>query len=96
MATERVDILLVEDNSDDAELAIRAFKKCGVNSNIIHLKDGEEALNYIFCMGPYATRDISDVPKVICLDVKMPKVDGVEVLSKVKSDERTKSVIKGG
>jgi two-component system, response regulator len=92
MASEKVDILLVEDNLDDAELAIRAFRKSGVLPNLIHLKDGEEALDYIFCKGEYLHRDITDFPRVICLDLKMPKVDGMEVLSKVKSDERTKSI----
>lgn len=84
--------MLVEDNVDDAELAIRAFKKIGVLGNVVHLKDGEEALDYIFCRGQFLERDITDVPKVIYLDLKMPKVDGLEVLRKVKSDERTKAI----
>ena len=92
MIPGKVDIMLVEDNLDDAELAIRAFKKIGLQGNVVHLKDGEEALDYIFCRGRFLERDISDVPKVIYLDLKMPKVDGLEVLRKVKSDERTKSI----
>ena len=92
MVSGKIDILLVEDNLDDAELAIRALKRIGVQHNLVHLKDGEEALDYIFCRGQYLERDISDVPKVIYLDLKMPKVDGLEVLRKVKSDERTKTI----
>ena len=92
MESEKVHILLIEDNTNDAELAIRAFRKKAVACKLVHLKDGEEALNYIFCMGEFVNRDINDLPGIICLDLKMPKVDGVEVLSKLKADERTKSI----
>ena len=92
MVSGKIDILLVEDNLDDAELAIRAFKKTGVLHHLVHLKDGEEALDFIFCRGQYLHRKITDVPKVIYLDLKMPKVDGLEVLRKVKSDERTRTI----
>lgn len=85
-------ILLVEDNIDDAELTIRAFQKTNSTNTLIHVKNGEEALNFIFCQGLYAERNMQDVPNLILLDLKMPKVDGIEVLKKIKSDERTKSI----
>jgi len=92
MTPGKVDILLVEDNKTDAELAIRALKKNKIANSLMRLKDGEEALNYIFCKGIYKNRSISDMPKLILLDIKMPKVDGIEVLRKIKSDERTKVI----
>ena len=88
-----IDILLVEDNIDDAELAIRELKKARATSNIIHVKDGEEALDFIFALGKYTgQRDIQHFPKVILLDIQMPKVNGIEVLEKIKADERTKKI----
>ncbi|HEY9044918.1 MAG TPA: response regulator [Ohtaekwangia sp.] len=81
-----VEILLVEDNPDDAELTIRALKKHNLANNLLHLQDGEEALNFIF------SSDISAMPKIILLDIKMPKVDGIEVLRKIKSDEQRKII----
>lgn len=92
MTPEKIDIILVEDNTADAELTIRALKKNGIANSLIHLKDGEEALDYIFCRGAYEKRSISDIPKLILLDIKMPKVDGIEVLRKIKSDKRTKII----
>lgn len=86
MNTGKVDIILVEDNPDDAELALHALKKNRIANSLIHLKDGEEALDYIFCKGQYEKRNISDIPKVILLDIKMPKVDGLEVLKRIKAD----------
>jgi two-component system response regulator len=87
-----VEILYVEDNSRDAELTIRALKKGNIVNKIVHLKDGAEALDFIFGKGIYSIRDITIVPKLILLDIKMPKVNGIEVLQKIKADERTKKI----
>ncbi len=87
-----VEILLVEDNPDDAELTTRALKKHNLANKLHWVKDGEEALNFIFAEGSYANRRVEQKPKVVLLDLKLPKVDGLEVLKKVKSDERMKSI----
>jgi two-component system, response regulator len=92
MMTERPDILLVEDSSSDAELTIRALRKNNIFNKVMHLQDGEEALEYIFATGKYADRNIEEIPKVVFLDLKMPKISGLEVLRKIKSDERTKCI----
>jgi two-component system response regulator len=89
---EIYDIILVEDNASDAELTIRALKKNNISSKLLHLEDGEEALEYIFATGKYEGRNIEERPKVILLDVKMPKITGLEVLKKLKSDERTRTI----
>jgi len=87
-----VDILLVEDNLDDAELTIHELKRHNMGNNLFHVVDGEEALEFIFARGAYAgKREIENSPKLILLDIKMPKVDGIEVLQAIKSDERTKT-----
>ena len=87
-----VDILLVEDNPHDAELTIRAIKKRNM-ANPLHLvEDGAQALDFIFCRGVYGDRDISKPPKVILLDLKLPKVSGLEVLKILKSEERTRAI----
>jgi two-component system, response regulator len=88
---EQVEILLVEDNPLDAELAIRALKKAGLADKLLWLKDGEQALNYLFRRGNYADRDDS-LPRLVLLDLKMPRVDGIEALKAVKKDERTRRV----
>src|SRR5664279_4290022 len=93
MDLNSIDILLVEDNIDDAELALRELTKARTTSNIYHVKDGEEALDFIFATGKFAgLREIQNVPKLILLDIQMPKVDGIEVLEKIKADERTKII----
>lgn len=93
MIKKSVDILLVEDSMNDAELAIRELKKNNLANNLFHVKDGEEAIDFIFATGKYAeTRDVAYPPKVVLLDIQLPKINGIEVLEKIKSDERTKHV----
>ena len=88
---ENVDILLVEDNPNDAELAIRALRKGNLANHITWVKDGAEALEFIFRSGAYAERPDQN-PKLILLDLKLPKVDGIEVLKRIKADERTRVI----
>jgi CheY-like chemotaxis protein len=87
-----VEILLVEDNPNDAEMAIRALRKNSIANHMVHVLDGEAALDFIFARGAYSGRDVESGPKVILLDLKLPKVDGLEVLKAVKSDPRTKII----
>lgn len=89
---KEVEILLVEDNPQDVELALRALKKRNLANKVHTVRDGEEALDFIFAGGAYAERNISEAPKVILLDLKLPKVDGLEILSRIKSDERTRKI----
>lgn len=89
--TQEIEILLVEDNIDDANLAIRALKKNNLANQLFHVKDGVEALDFIYGQGQYVGRNTIK-PKLILLDVKMPKVDGKEVLKKLKSDVLTKDI----
>jgi CheY-like chemotaxis protein len=87
---EDVEILLVEDNPNDVELTLRALQKQNLANKVFVVRDGAEALDFIFATGAYAHRKIDNRPKVILLDLKLPKVDGIEVLRRTKSDERTK------
>ncbi len=93
MSPNSVDVLLVEDNISDAELTIRELKKHNLANNLFHVKDGEEALDFIFATGKFAdVRDVLYRPKVILLDIQMPKVNGMEVLKKVKADPQTRAI----
>lgn len=83
-------ILLVEDNPDDEALTLRAFKKNNIKNGVVVARDGAEALDYLFGTGRHAGRDIADLPQVMLLDLKLPKVDGLEVLRRVRADERTR------
>lgn len=87
-----VEILLVEDDPNDAALTLRALEKHKLENKLYVVKDGAEALSFIFATDAYSSRDIKLPPKVIFLDLKLPKVSGVEVLEKIKSDERTKTI----
>jgi two-component system response regulator len=87
-----LEILLVEDNPTDAELTIRALKKHHLANHLIHVTDGQAALDFFFATGPYAGRDVNQQPKVVLLDLKLPKVGGIEVLRQLRADERTKLV----
>jgi two-component system, response regulator len=84
-----IEILLVEDNPDDLEMALRAFRKANLPNRIHVARDGAEALDFIFCQGPHAGRKIENAPKVVFLDLKLPKIDGLEVLKRMKGDPRT-------
>ncbi|MEN3334597.1 MAG: hypothetical protein V7641_3962 [Blastocatellia bacterium] len=83
-------ILLVEDNPRDEALTLRALKKSNIVNEIVVARDGVEALDYLFGTGNYAGRDMSEMPQMILLDLKLPKVDGLEVLRKIRADERTR------
>jgi CheY-like chemotaxis protein len=83
-------ILLVEDNPDDVELTLLSFKKHNIHNEVVVTRDGAEALDYLFTTGAYADRDRSIMPAVILLDLKLPKIDGMEVLQRLRADERTK------
>jgi len=87
-----VEILLIEDNFNDAELAIRALKKNSFANNLVHLNDGAEGIDFIFAQGNYIDRNIKNSPRLILLDLKMPKINGVDVLKKIKSDSRTRKI----
>jgi len=92
MSMENIEILLVEDNPNDEELTLYALRKNNITNHIQVLRDGAEALEYLFCTGAFADRQINDPPKVVLLDLKLPKVDGLEVLERIKSDERTRTI----
>ena len=92
MRENTIEILLVEDNPDDVELTLRALKKQNITNRIEVVRDGAEALDFIFCTGEYEHRSMENAPKLILLDLKLPRVDGLEVLEKIKSDPRTKAI----
>lgn len=92
MSNNEVEILLVEDNPNDAELTLRALKKNNLANNVVHVKDGADALDFIFGKNAHAGRDVDKTPKVILLDLKLPKVSGIEVLERLKADPHTRSI----
>ena len=87
-----VEVLLVEDNARDAEMALRTLRKRNLANNVVHVKDGQEALDWLFGLGAYAGRNPNKHPKVILLDLKLPKVDGLEVLRAIRGDVRTQLI----
>jgi CheY-like chemotaxis protein len=89
---EQIEILLAEDSPLDAEMTQRALRKHNLGNRVFWVKDGAEALDFLFCRGAYADRDAARPPKLVLLDIKMPKVDGIEVLRQVKADARTRTV----
>ena len=92
MNYNNIEILFAEDSVDDAALTMRALRKGGLLNSIFHVKDGAEALDFMYCRGEYASRNVHEKPKVILLDLKMPKVSGIEVLEQLKSDNAFKSI----
>ena len=92
MEKSEIEILLVEDDTDDAEMTIHALRKNNLANKLTHLVDGEEALDFLFGRGKFTGRDINLTPRLILLDLKMPKIDGMEVLARVKSHEITKKI----
>ncbi|MDI6644045.1 MAG: response regulator [Methanobacteriaceae archaeon] len=89
---DEIDILLVEDNPTDAELTMRALKRKNLVNKLVWVKDGAEALDLIFAKGEYSNRNVENLPRLILLDLRMPKVDGLEVLQTIKADERTRKI----
>jgi len=92
MNTGKFDILLVEDNQDDMDLAMHALRREKLANNIHVARDGEEALDFLFCRGAFTHRSFEHPPKLVLLDLKLPKVDGMEVLKQVKGDSRTRTI----
>jgi two-component system, response regulator len=92
MNPEELDILLVEDNQDDVDLALHSLRRGKLANRIVVVRDGEEALDFLFCRGAFAGRSFDSPPKLVLLDLKLPKVNGMEVLKQVKSDPRTKAI----
>jgi two-component system, response regulator len=89
---DNVEILLVEDNPADAEMTLRALRRNNLANKVHWVKDGAQALDFMFRSGEYASRDLASIPKLVLLDIKMPKVDGIEVLRRLKEGEETRSV----
>lgn len=92
MVSDEVEILLVEDNPTDAELTMRALKRSNLVNRLFWVKDGAEALDFLFATGNYSHRNMEGLPKLVLLDLRMPKVDGLEVLQRIKADERTRRI----
>jgi len=92
MNYDNIEILFAEDSLDDAILTIRALEKSGFTNKLHHVKDGAQALDFLYCKGLYAMRNFSEKPKLILVDLKMPKVSGIQVLERVKSDPDFKSI----
>jgi len=88
----QIELLLAEDNPRDAEMTMRALRKVNFANKVHWVKDGEEALDFLYCAGAYSDRQPGHTPKLILLDIKMPKIDGIEVLRRVKGDERTRTI----
>lgn len=92
MNPTQVDILLVDDSQEDVDLALYALRAENLANNIFIARDGEEALDFLFCSGPHAGRSFDDPPKLVLLDLKLPKVDGMQILKKMKGDARTRTI----
>ena len=92
MNANEVDILLVDDSKDDVDLTLHALRSENLANHVFVARDGEEALDFLFCSGPHAKRSFDHPPKLVLLDLKMPKVDGMQVLKQIKSDERTRTI----
>jgi two-component system response regulator len=90
MMSREKEILLVEDNDDDAELAVMAFRRARITNPLIRARDGVDALDYLFGRGKYALRDVRDLPVVVLLDLNIPRISGLEVLQAIRTDERTR------
>ena len=90
--SHEVEILLVEDDPNDAELAMRALRKNNLSNNVVHVTNGEQALDFLFARGAYSDRDVQMKPKVVILDLKLPKINGLEVLRAIKGDPRTATI----
>jgi len=90
--SQEVEVLLVEDNPRDAEMALRTLRKRNLANSVVHLKDGQQALDWIFGTGDHTGRDPALQPRVVLLDLKLPKVDGLEVLRTIRGDERTRNM----